>query len=154
MRLLLLGLLIVLSAICCTKSGSGKNQVPSLMLGSWQMVSVENLQTGVIIKKDTSDINEYCSVASGCEVILQLSKSNSEYEIGGHTISNQLYGDFSTKSNNGITLNVGATKLGDANWSDYLIQNSSSIKTYRLSADSLHLYFHDGKERLNFIRMQ
>jgi hypothetical protein len=146
---LLIFIICIVYVACGKSSSSGENP---LLLGKWTMVAIENLESGEIIRKNPVNTGSYCNNRASCDVVLELKNVNNKRTVGGHTITNTMFGEFVVGENSSLKLMIGMTQVGDAKWSDYLINNLHLISTYDATPRRLYLYFDNKKQRLQFSR--
>lgn len=145
----LLFLLAASSVLSCNRSASGGIDQP--LLGSWKMVAVENIAAQTVITKEQTDAENYCGSRANCDVVIEFGASASGNTLRGHTITNKFSGTFTPGSDNALQLDFGfITKLGDSEWSEYLISNFTA--RYNRSVGMLSLYSDDNARRLVFIK--
>lgn len=122
-------------------------------MGTWKMVSVDNLETGISVYKDAEQVGSYCDTRSVCDVIIKLSRDNDELVITGQTITNTLLGHFKVDNEHSIAFEVAMTKIGDAKWSTHFTDSLYLLKNYEVSPKTLCLYSLDRTFRLKFLRI-
>ena len=127
--------------------------IPTLY-GTWKLVSTENFSTNQVAYKDPSDVQPYCDGSIPCDVILTLERTNSKNKITGHTITNEIFGEF-TFDQSMRYLNIvefGGTKIAEPKWSDNIWKNIYHIKSYKINGQYLRLYLDNKPESLTFER--
>ena len=149
--------LIIISGSCTKESIQYFQDDTSLdaPYGSWKLVSRENYATNQVFYKDQNDVQRYCNNPAGCDIILTFSRSNTANVISGHTITNEVYGDFTFAADlRQITItSFGGTKVGEPAWSDNIWDNILDIGKYKINGQYLRLYMNSKQESLTFQRL-
>jgi hypothetical protein len=158
MRKPLLYTAVLLTVFCSCKKDSilSFQDDPSItsVYGTWKLISRENYYTNEVFYKQTADVQGYCNSSRACDIILTFSKINSENKISGHTITNEVYGEFTFDQamRHFNIVEFGGTKIGEPMWSDNIWKNINHIESYKINGQFLRLYLDNKPESLTFER--
>jgi hypothetical protein len=158
MKKAFLYIILLLLTICSCRKESilefGNDPSITAIYGTWKLVSRENYATNQVFYKESADIQPYCNGAMSCDVILTLERVNAKDKISGHTITNEIFGEF-TFDQVMHRINIaefGGTKLGEPAWSDNIWKNIYEVKSYKINGQYLRLYMANKPESLTFER--
>jgi hypothetical protein len=117
--------------------------LPQSLSGSWKLLSYIDQVTGAV-EPEPQDIQR--------SIILELMDDGENGEIKGHTVTNDVRGEYELFGENQIrVLSFGGTKVAEPPWGQKFWEAISQATSYEITNQSLLISFDDGRGIMEFV---
>ena len=123
-------------------------QTTGILNGKWKLVQYKDLINGTIKNEPTEYNNQKV-------MTFDFNDDNIQGVFTGKTINNDTQGSYILKANSKIVVSTfGGTKVAEPNWSSRFWETIQQSTSYKVTDDTLIIYYNNDKKCMIFVKQR